>query len=87
VLEWCVRPRIGGQQAEADTQRASNCTRSGSGQASELRPVQCHPVVDVAEWVQAGQEAIEFRKSTSRSFVKNAAQPAGGAFAFALVER
>jgi hypothetical protein len=22
VLEWCVRPGIGGQQAEADTQRA-----------------------------------------------------------------
>jgi hypothetical protein len=98
VLEWCVRPGIGGQQAEADTQRAYELyskwqpkvtilqfvgridaeggfmvceadnpadVLEGTAKLANYVQYKCHPVVDVAEWVQAGQEGIEFRHSIS----------------------
>ena len=98
VLEWRVRPGIGGQQGEADTQRAVElyskwqpkvtilqfvgrvdaeggfmvCEADnpadileGTAKLANYVQYKCHPVVDVAEWVQAGQEAIGFRSSIS----------------------
>lgn len=96
VLQWRVRPGIGGQQGEADTQRvvalyskwqpkvkilqfvgrvdaeggfmvceADNPADILEGTAKLANYVQydCHPVVDVADWVAAGLEGIEFRNS------------------------
>ena len=90
VLEWCVRPGIGGQQAEADTQRAYDlyskwqpkvtilqfvgrvdaeggfmvCEADnpadileGTAKLANYVQYKCHPVVDLAEWVQAGLKA------------------------------
>ncbi|MGA8329956.1 MAG: DUF3303 family protein [Mycobacterium sp.] len=98
VLEWRVRPGIGGKQAEADTRRAVElyskwhpkvtilefvgrvdaeggfmvCEAGnpadileGTAKLASYVQYRCHPVVDVAEWVQAGQEAIAFREGIS----------------------
>jgi hypothetical protein len=98
VLEWRLRPGVGGQVGEADTRRAYElyskwqprvkivqfvgrvdaeggfmvCEADNPADilegTSKLAPYvqyQCHPVVDLAEWVQVGQEAIGFRNGIS----------------------
>ena len=98
VLEWRVRPGVGGQQAEADARRAFElyskwqprvtilqfvgrvdaeggfmvCEADnpadlleGTSKLSPYVQYECHPVIDVQDWVQAGQEAISFRNGIS----------------------
>jgi hypothetical protein len=96
VLEWRIRPGVGGQAAEADTRRAYELYSKWQPRMKILQFVgrvdaeggfmvleadnpadileataklspyiqyECHPVVDLADWVQQGQEAISFRNS------------------------
>ena len=98
VLEWRIRPGVGGHQGEADTRRAYElyskwqpkitilefvgrvdaeggfmvCEADnpadileGTSKLSPYVQYQCHPVVDVTDWIQTGQEAISFRNGIS----------------------
>lgn len=98
VLEWRIRPGVGGQAAEADTRRAYElyskwqprmtilqfvgrvdaeggfmvCEADNPADildaTAKLSPYiqyECHPVVDLADWVHQGQEAIGFRNGIS----------------------
>jgi hypothetical protein len=98
VLEWRIRPGVGGQAAEADTRRAYELYSKWQPRMTILQFVgrvdaeggfmvceadnpadileatakmspyvqyDCHAVVALADWVQQGQEAIDFRNGIS----------------------